>query len=68
MLGKSLREKEEIEKEFRRIYEVRSRIVHRGDMVLDEEDSKCLDQLENFTKLLIKDTIFNFYSKEDQIL
>lgn len=62
-LGKNLKEKEKIRKKFKDIYDIRSRIVHSGKVILNEDDNKYLNRLEEMTKQLISDAI-ETYSPE----
>ncbi|MBW2076784.1 MAG: hypothetical protein JRI71_04410 [Deltaproteobacteria bacterium] len=56
-LGKSLKQKEEKQKEFRNIYDIRSRIVHSGEVILNKDDNEYLNKLEEMIKELISDAI-----------
>lgn len=62
-LGKSLKKKEEIKKYFKDIYDIRSRIVHSGKVILNKDDNEHLNKLEEMTKQLISDAI-DTYSPE----
>jgi hypothetical protein len=62
-LGKSLKQKEEKQKQFKKIYDIRSRIVHSGKVILNKDDNEHLNKLEEMAKQLISDAI-ETYSPE----
>lgn len=62
-LGKSLKEKEEIRKLFKkRIYDIRSRIVHSGKTILKKEDDEILKKLEAITERLIREAMDTYHA------
>ena len=56
-LGESLKDRFKIRKEFKRIYNIRSRIVHSGKVILNKDDNEHLNKLEEMAKQLISDAI-----------
>mgnify|MGYP001073157612 CR=1 FL=1 len=56
-LGKNLKGKEKIKKDFKEIYDIRSRIVHIGKVILNKNDKEYLKELEKMTKKLISNAI-----------
>jgi hypothetical protein len=61
LLGVNQEEREEIKKSFEEIYEIRSKIIHRRSLRLQEKDSRSLAQAEVLTKRLIRKEI-NLYT------
>ena len=59
-LGKSLKEKEEIAKEFGKIYGIRSDIVHRRKIILSKDENEYLEKLEKRAKGVIKNVLMNY--------
>ncbi|MBC8427172.1 MAG: hypothetical protein ISR63_05115 [Desulfobacterales bacterium] len=59
-IGKNLKEKEKIRKSFKRIYDVRSRIIHSGKTILSTEESESLDELKRITELILNKAIMTY--------
>ena len=56
-LGKNFQEKEQIKRHFKKIYRVRSEIVHSGETILKAKHKSMLYELERLTTHLIAESI-----------
>lgn len=57
LLGNSYEERERIIKDFQEIYDIRSKIVHRGKSKLNKDEKKLFRKLQELTKRVIKKEI-----------
>jgi hypothetical protein len=57
LLGDNQKEREDIKKSFEKIYDIRSKIIHRRSLTIQEEDSPFLTEAEKLTERLIRKEI-----------